>query len=75
VPVLKQFKSETLDNTDIILNSFLLGFSVVYVVFLVWLILTNFDKENNRVKVKKLCVLIGIAATLVNGLYILKNNL
>jgi hypothetical protein len=27
------------------------------------------------VKVKKLCVLIGIAATLVNGLYILKNNL
>ncbi len=72
---MKQFKSKTFDNIDIILNSFLLGFSVVYVVFLVWLILTNLDKENNRVKVKKICVLIAVFATLINGLYILKNNL
>jgi hypothetical protein len=75
VPVMKQFKSGTVDIIDITLNSFLLGFSGLYIVFIICLILRNLDNENNRVKVKIFCVLIGILATLVNGLFILKNNL
>jgi hypothetical protein len=70
VPVMKQFKTETVDLVDKILNSFLLGFSGFYIVFIICLLFTNLDNEDNRVKVKRFCVLIGILATLVNGLFI-----
>jgi hypothetical protein len=75
VPVFKQIKSGTVDIIDTILNSFLLGFSDLYVVMIIVLIFTNLDNEKNRFKVKCFCILIGVLATLVNGFFIIKSNL
>jgi hypothetical protein len=66
VPVVKEFKFETLILIDNILNGFSLTLSGVYVFFIIWLIFKDLDKEKNRVCVKKLCVLITILATLIN---------